>query len=195
MRIGLNPCIVICAAACLALIAGCAGAEKTSLADAIKMAPAEARMPEVSAETLSERKVILPRDLPGERTLVLIAFVGAQQKNVDTWVAGLDLMKSPIPWIETPVIDKPNALYQSIINGGMRMGIPDPKVRDRTITLYTSRNEFIAAMQFKSGQTTIYAAVVDRKGKVWAAAEGDYSAQKAAPLLAALEIRADAPRK
>jgi hypothetical protein len=182
----IQPLLVSVGFACLTLLAGCAGAEKISLADAIKTASAEARIPEISAETLIERKVILPRDLPGERTLVLIAFVRSQQKNIDTWVAGLDLMESSIEWIEAPVIDKPNALSQSFINGGMRMGIPDPNVRDRTITLYTSRNELIAAMHFKSGQNTIYAAVVDRQGKLWAAAEGDYSVERAAPLLAAL---------
>jgi hypothetical protein len=186
MQNKIQPLLVNIGLACSIALAGCAGAEKISLADAIKSAPAEARMPEISAETLSERKVILPRDLPGERTLVLIAFVGSQQKNIDTWVVGLDLMKSSIEWIEAPVIDKPNALSQSFINGGMRMGIPDPKVRDRTITLYTSRNELIAAMHFKSGQQTIYAAVVDRQGKLWASTEGDYSAERAAPLLAAL---------
>jgi hypothetical protein len=146
------------------------------------------KMPTLNAETLSERKIVLPRELPGERTLVLIAFEQIQQKNVNTWIAGLDLLKSSIAWIETPVIDKPNAFVRAMINGGMRMGITDEKVRDRTVTLFTSRNEFVTAMKLKSGQSTIYAAVIDREGKVWAMAEGDYSADKAAPLLAALSM-------
>ncbi len=176
------------ACVCAFALAGCAGIDTATPESIAKMAAGEARMPEISAETLSERKVTLPKDLQGERTLVLVAFARSQQKSIDTWVIGLNLMKSPISWIEAPVIDKPNALFQSVINGGMRSGIPDPFLRDRTITLYTSRQEFIAAMKFRRGAETIYASVVDRNGKVWATAEGDYSEEKAANILAALKV-------
>jgi hypothetical protein len=171
------------------------GAVNAPVAEKPASNPTAGVMPTVNAEALSERKVILPRDLPGERTLVLIAFEREQQKNVDTWVTGLNLTKSSIPWIETPVIDAKNPFVQAMINGGMRTGISDPAMRDRTITLYTSRNQLIEAMKFDSGQSTIYAAVVDRKGKVWATSKGDYSAEKAAPLLAALDTRPETAGK
>jgi hypothetical protein len=160
--------------------------EKTISKDAQIDSATVGKMPEFNAETLAERKVTLPRDLPGNRTLVLMTFAKAQQKNADSWVAGLGLMKSTTAWIILPVIDKQNAFVQAMISGGMRVGTPDPKERDHIITLFTNQRDFIAAMQIKSGTKTNYAAVVDRAGKVWASAEGDYSADKAAPLLSAL---------
>lgn len=154
-----------------------------------------ARMAEFNAETLAERRVQLPRDLPGARTLVLVTFEQAQKKNMDTWVDGLGLLKSPIPWAVTPVIEKQNAFVQAMISGGMRLGTSDARERDNTIPLFTSQKNFIAAMQLKSGEKTNYAVVVDRTGKVWAIAEGDYSAEKASPLLAAFSSAAESGGK
>jgi hypothetical protein len=143
-------------------------------------------MPTIKAETLNEREVTLPQDLPGEKTLVLIAFEREQQKNVDTWVSGLNLKSNPFAWIETPVIDPKNPIFRAFINNGMRRGIPDTDIREKTITLYTNRAEFVKSMGMNPSTSTITAAVVDRKGAVLAKAEGDYSAEKAAALLAAL---------
>jgi hypothetical protein len=155
---------------------------------AAQAAPA-GRMPVIKTETLSEREVTLPADLPGEKTLVLIAFERVQQKNIDTWVNGLKLKESALPWIETPVIDPQNAFFRALINGGMRGGIPDTAMREKTITLYTDRNAFIKAMALNSGVKSIYAAVVSRAGQVLTLAEGDYSAEKAEALLAALAVK------
>ena len=153
------------------------------------------KMPTYHAETLSERKVTLPLDFPGNRTLLLVTFAQAQQKNMDTWVVGLGLLKSPMAWAVLPVIDKQNAFVQAIINSGMRMGTQDAAERDRTIPLFTSQEDFIAAMQIKSGLKINYAQVVDRLGTVWAIVAGDYSAEKAAPLLAALAATAESEGK
>lgn len=152
-------------------------------------------MPDFSAETLAERKVQLPRDLPGGRTLVLVTFERAQEKNLDTWVVGLALLKSPIAWVVTPVIDKQNAFVQAMITGGMRLGTSDLKERDNTIPLFTSQKDFIAALQLKSGQKTNYAVIVDRGGQVWAVAEGDYNPEKAKSLLAAISALAQSGGK
>ena len=83
----------------------------------------QGRMPIIKAETLNEREVTLPQDLPGVKTLVLIAFEREQQKNVDTWVNGLSLKSNPFAWIETPVIDPKNPIFRAFINSGMRRGI------------------------------------------------------------------------
>jgi hypothetical protein len=154
-----------------------------------------AKMPTFNAETLDERKLTLPRDLPGSRTLLLISFAQAQEKNVDTWITGLALTKSSIAWSVIPVIDKQNAFVQAMISGAMRMGTSDPNERDRTVALFTSQNDFVTALRLTSGKKINYAAVVDRAGDVWAVAAGDYSAEKAAPLLAALGATAAMPSK
>ena len=140
------------------------------------------QMPVIQAETLSERKVTLPQDLPGEKTLALIAFTREQQTNVNTWIQGLSLNTATEPWVELPVVGAQNRLMRAFTDSGMRMGIPDETMRNRVITLYTDRDAFVQAMGFKNSTRTIYAAIINRAGQVLASVEGDYTSEKAAVL-------------
>jgi hypothetical protein len=162
-------------------IAGCAGTAPNAPAS---VAP---KMPTVEADTLNEKSLMLPRDLPGEKTLVLIAFAESQQKNVDTWIAGLNLNTANFSWIETPVIDPLYSFFSGFIQNGMRKGIPDLQARARTVTIFTKRADFLKAMGLPESTNTIYAIVVDRTGNILARAEGDFASQKASVLLAALK--------
>jgi hypothetical protein len=150
------------------------------------------RMPTVTAESLSEKPFTLPAQLPAERSLVLVAFEREQQTALNTWVAGLNLNDGKLPWIETPVIAKPNALVRAFINGGMRSGIQDTAMRDRTITLYTDPVALRKDMGLSGDGKVVWVLVVDRAGQVHAKAEGVYSADKAKPLLEALRPSAPA---
>ncbi len=144
------------------------------------------QMPIIQAETLSERKVTLPQDLPGEKTLALIAFTREQQTNVNTWIQGMSLNTATEPWVELPVVGPQNSLMRSFTDGGMRMGIRDEAMRNRVITLYTDRAAFVKALGFKNSTRTIYVAVINRAGQVLASVEGDYTSEKAAVLTKAL---------
>ncbi len=149
--------------------------------------PASPLMPLVSAETLNERAVSLPADLPGEKTLVLMAFEREQQKQIDTWITGLQLQdNTQIEWIETPVIEPKNALFRAFINRGMRSGIKATPMRERTITLFTDRAALLKSMGLNDGTNTIYAAVVDRKGNVLASVSGAFDDEKAKVIKAGL---------
>jgi hypothetical protein len=156
-------------------------------------APVPGRMPIIKAETLLDRKLTLPQDLPAERTLVLIAFEQAQQAIVETWVDGMRLKESLLPWIETPVMDPGDTPTQTRIKRGMLQGVSDQALRDRTIALFTDRIAFYEALGLaKPGQTAsklgMHAAVIDRAGRVLALAEGDYSKAKADTLISALGL-------
>jgi hypothetical protein len=148
--------------------------------------PSLGKMPSIKTETLAERELTLPQELPGEKSLVFMAFEREQQKNVDTWINGMKLTDSAIPWIETPVINPQNRFFRAFINGGMRRGITDQKSRERTITLYTDRNALLKAMGLPEITSVIYAVVVDRAGNVLASVEGDFTVEKANSLIAAL---------
>jgi hypothetical protein len=160
--------------------------------------PAKAlgRMPTVEAESLSEIPMTVPAQLPAEKTLVLIAFEREQQTVLNTWVVGLNLTDNTLPWIETPVIGKGYGLIRGFINGGMRRGIQDTALRDRTVTLYTDPVALRKEMNLTGDGKTVWVTVVDRAGWVHAKAEGVYSADKAKPLLDALQAikPADAPK-
>ena len=151
------------------------------------IAPLLGQMPTTQTSTLGERKLTLPSDLPGEKTLALIAFEREQQTQVNTWIKGLSLATSTQPWVELPVVGERGRMMRAFIDAGMRRGIVDEAMRNRVITLYTDRDEFVKAMGFKSGTSTIYAAIINRTGQVLAVVEGDYTAEKAALLAKAFE--------
>ena len=146
-------------------------------------------MPKVSAEDLNERAVNLPAQLPADKTLVLMAFTQDQQAEVDTWVSDMGLSTSDLAWIETPVIDPSNAFVRAMINGGMRRGIPDTRIRERIVTLYTDGAALRRVMGLLSDGKTMVALVLDRSGKVLAQAQGRHSAEKAQQLLATLQAK------
>jgi hypothetical protein len=144
------------------------------------------RMPTVTAQNLSETTFILPAQLPAARTLVLMAFEREQQVLLNTWVDALSLKDNKLPWIETPVIGKGYGLFRVFIDNGMRRGIPDPALRERTITLYTDPAALRRDMGLSGDGKEVWVLVVDRTGLVLAQAPGSYSADKAKPLLEAL---------
>ena len=143
--------------------------------------------PTLSGKNLNGKEFNLPRDLPAEKTLVLIAFEQEQQFVLDSWAKGLDLPNSPIPWIEVPVISTPYVIGSFIIDFGMRRGITSPKIRDRVITLYTDREAFAKSMGFKYDKQEAYVAVVDRSGKNLGMVKGSFDERKAKTILDLLE--------
>jgi hypothetical protein len=147
------------------------------------------RMPTVTAENLNEKPFTLPAQLPAERSLVLMAFEREQQVVLNTWVEGLSLKDNKLPWIETPVIAKGYGLFRGFIDNGMRRGIPDPALRERTITLYTDPTALRRDMGLSGDGKEVWVLVVDRSGQVLAQAPGAYSADKAKPLLEALNAQ------
>lgn len=152
---------------------------------------APGRMPELTAENLSERSLKLPADLPGERTLVLMAYERRQQADLDTWINALKLKDGAIAWVELPVVGQRIGLMRAFINGGMRRGIAAGPDRDRTVTLFVDAAPLRAAMGLApqpAEASAVDVVVVSRDGRVLAQASGSYTAAKAGPLLQALQL-------
>jgi hypothetical protein len=126
------------------------------------------RFPEVSGSNLLRQKTTLPRDLQGELNILLVAFHQWHQTLVDTWVPVARQLEESYPGVcfyEIPVIQKMNILYQTFINEGMRAGIPNQATRQKTITLYLDKKEFLRALNIPDDQT-IWVLVIDRAGNV-----------------------------
>lgn len=145
--------------------------------------------PTLSGENLNGKTFNLPQDLPADKTLVLIAFEREQQVVLDSWSQGLDLLNSQIPWIEVPVISTPYILGSFFINSGMRRGIPNPKVRERVITLYTDREAFAKSMGIEYNQQEAFVAVVDRSGKNLGIVKGYFDENKAKEILGLFGVK------
>ena len=140
--------------------------------------------PTVSGKNLLRQKLILPQDFQGKFNLVFVPFEQWQQMEVDTWVPlakELEEQFKDLFYYELPTIQNRNFLYKTFINEGMRAGIPNPRTRERTITLYLEKKQFRRALQMPD-EEHIYILVVDRQGKEYFCARGPYSQEAEASL-------------
>ena len=149
------------------------------------MAIAELQFPPLDADDLNGRAVSLPQDLPGDPTIVFIAYKRNQQQSINAWVARLGLQElGGLAWAELPVVGRGAALFRTFVDNGMRSGITSTAMRGRTITIYSSQRAFNKALGI-DGRDEIYIALVGRDGQVHVLIEGDVTDEKIAQLRAA----------
>ena len=147
-----------------------------------------ATFPQLSARDLEGREVALPAGLPGELTVVLVAFHRSHQALVDSWVPWLHELArrdTRLRFVELPTIGAQWAPGRSAIDGGMASAIPDTAVRRRTLTVYTDVRRVVAALGIED-RDTITVCLVDRSGRVWWKGSGGFDAATAARLEAAI---------
>ena len=146
---------------------------------------AELQFPLLDADDLNRRAVSLPQDLPGDPTIVFIAYKRNQQPSINAWVARLGLQeRGGAAWVELPVVGRGAALFRNFVDNGMRSGITSTAMRGRTITIYSSQRAFNMALGI-DGRDDIYTALVGRDGQVYVLIAGDVTAEKMAQLRAA----------
>lgn len=144
--------------------------------------------PTVNGSNLLREKLTLPQDFQGRFNLVFIPFEQWQQMEVDSWMALAKEMEEQfdgLAYYELPTIQSRNSFYKMFINEGMRAGIPNPKTRERTITLYLNKTDFRSALGMLD-EAHIYILVVDRQGNEFFRARGPYSREGEVALRQAL---------
>jgi uncharacterized surface protein with fasciclin (FAS1) repeats len=164
-------------------------AAESRLAPVNPVSVGDAEFPPVAGDNLSGKTYRLPRDLEGDLNLLLIASKRQQQKDVNTWFPyGEELEKrfEGFRYYEIPTIGSGYTFMRSFIDNGMRGGIPSVDQRNRTITLYLDKGPYKKSLNIRS-ENTIYAALVNRAGKVLYLADGRFSEEKARPLTSLLE--------
>ena len=133
--------------------------------------------PTVSGKNLLMQKMTLPQDFQGKLNLVFIPFERWHQMEVDSWSALAEELEEKyegLVYYELPTLQNGGSIYKIFLNEGMRAGIPNPKTRERTITLYLDKSDFRAALDMKD-EEHIYVLVVDRQGKEFFRARGPYN--------------------
>lgn len=132
------------------------------------MPPEFQTFPTVRGESLSRQPFEIPAGLEGERNLVFVAFLQHQQRDIDAWMAALGDAEHRYPGLrvyEIPLLRRYPNLYRRMIDGGMRAGIPDPTTRDRTITVYTDRGQFLRRVGLPD-EHAIWTVLLDRAGAI-----------------------------
>jgi len=137
--------------------------------------------PEVKGSNLEKKKYNLPKDFEGKLNIVTVAFQQWHQGLVNTWVPFLEELKQTYPdlcFYELPTISRGYKGMRFVIDGGMRMGIPDKSVRNRTITLYLNKKRFMQNLNIKNDENII-TYVLNKEGRIISEIEGEYSKEKA----------------
>jgi hypothetical protein len=145
--------------------------------------------PTVTGSNLLRQKVTLPDGFQGRLNLVFVAFQRWQQMEVDSWSPLAEALEGSIDGLfsyELPIIESRGAVSRLFINEGMRAGIPNARVRERTITLYLEKAVFRSALEMPD-EDHVYVLVVDRRGQVLFRARGPHTPEAEAALRSALQ--------
>jgi uncharacterized membrane protein YuzA (DUF378 family) len=136
-------------------------------------------MPSVSGETLSGRKVTIPRDTMGKVTFLAMGFSYDSRFNVEDWMRAFEagFARDPdVAFYEMAMIDGPFHMFGGAINQGMRRGAP-LETHDHVITVYASqaplRHTIRAA---RTSDTWVY--LLDRSGQVLFQCGGAFDSER-----------------
>ena len=140
--------------------------------------------PEVEGKNLDYKKFKLPIDLEGDLNIIIIPFQRWHQNLVDSWTEYLVSVSIDFPKVnfyEVPSLNKDYKLIRVMIDGGMRAGILNKSVRERTITIYIDKSKFKKALNIPN-EDTIYLFLLNKFGEILWRSSGQYSESKAKEL-------------
>jgi hypothetical protein len=127
-----------------------------------------ALFPKLEARSLEGAVVLLPDGLDGDPSVVLVAFKRWQQEQVDSWMPLLRQLEERLPGLEVyeiPALSRRWLPGRRFIDGGMRAGIPDARVRRGTLTVYTDIAALLEALELDS-TSAIAVFVIARNGSI-----------------------------
>jgi hypothetical protein len=176
-----NPTFAWISAVSAAFLLAAAGPSETTVMG---------RMPTITAKRLDQQPVILPKQLPAERTLALVSYSRDHRHEIDSWVKGLRLDEDKsIAWVRMPVLNDPgNQSARNAFENKLLAQHPTAHDRTRLVPVFTDRQAFIRTAGL-SGAEHASVLVLNRDGKVLARAEGMYHPDKAQALRETLLAR------
>jgi len=140
----------------------------------------DVKFPSIEGKALSGAAFRAPENFSKRDNLVLVAFLRAQQKDVDTWIPRLEALADSsegFAFYEFPVLEKMNAVTRFFIYRGMRSGIASERARDRTVTFHIDKGAFKAGLGIVD-ESTICLFLVRPDGTVIWKSSGTWSAEK-----------------
>jgi hypothetical protein len=141
-----------------------------------------AQFPQLTFEDLNGDPHTLPSGLPGDPTIVFIAYKRGQQPAVNSWIDALGLDPNRgAEFVELPVVGSNAKLIRSVIDNGMRSGIVDRALRARTITIYENASVVNKPLGF-SGRNQIRVLIVKQNGEVLWSTSGAATSEGVAEL-------------
>jgi hypothetical protein len=150
------------------------------------------RLPTIAAKRLDQQPIMLPGQIPAERSLALVAYTRHQREEIQSWIRGMQLEgDAAIPWFRLSVINDPGSeMARSVVEQKLLERHPHDKDRSRLVPVFTNRDAFARAAGM-SGTEHAAVLVVDRDGHVLARAEGAFDEAKAQALRETLRVQSD----
>ena len=136
--------------------------------------------PKVIGSNLETKNYTLPLDFESKLNIAIIAFRRSQQALVDQWTFFLSVLEykyQDVRYYELPTISTGYKFMSFMIDGGMRAGIPDKSIRERTITLYIDKSKFKKELHIDSDDT-IYIFLVRPNGEILWKTKGEFDEKK-----------------
>jgi len=136
--------------------------------------------PTIEGSSLEGKEYSFPKGGDTAYSILLVAFWRSQQSEVDTWIPFLKNLEDKhqdVKFYEIPIISTGFIWMKSIIDGGMRAGIPDKSARERTITLYTYKKSLLKDMGVKK-QDHIAVYLINREGDILWNQRGAFTTEK-----------------
>jgi len=149
----------------------------------------DVHFPTVSGYNLDREELIFPRDFAGGLNILFVPFRRHHQATVDTWIPfaqEVEATRPGVAYYELPTIDDMGMLRRTLLNEGMRAGIPNQTARERTVTLYLDTKKFRRATAIP-GTDQVHVLLVNREGDILWRTTGNHTEAKGEALLAAIE--------
>ena len=121
------------------------------------MSPELNEFPTIQGNTLNKEKKLVPDDFVDKNLVVIVAFQQWHQALVDESILLLEQngLGETHNIIEVPTIRKSSKLNEIYLDGIMRAGIRDNRIRNRTITAYLDKEQFRRDLDIPN-EDTIY---------------------------------------
>jgi hypothetical protein len=119
------------------------------------MSPELNEFPTIQGNTLNKEKKLVPDDFVDKNLVVIVAFQQWHQALVDESILLLEKngLGETHNIIEVPTVQKTTKLAEVYLDGIMRAGIRDDRIRNRTITAYLDKNQFLEILDIPSDET------------------------------------------
>ncbi len=108
--------------------------------------------PSVQGKNLNKVSKTVPDDFTTNHLIAIVAFQQWHQRNVDQTIELLEknAFGEQFEIIEIPVIQKATRFRQIRLDALMRAAIRDPRIRNRTITVYLDKKEFMTSLAIET---------------------------------------------
>ena len=108
--------------------------------------------PSVQGKNLNKVSKTVPDDFTTQHRIAIVAFQQWHQRNVDQTIELLEknAFGEQFEIIEIPVIQKATRFRQIRLDALMRAAIRDHRIRNRTITVYLDKKEFMTSLDIET---------------------------------------------